>query len=76
MKVTIELPEKVNADVMSEYSRQNVALELFKSGQYSIGYCADVADMPYEDFLILLSRNRIPMFTRTKKELLDELANA
>ena len=76
MRITIELSELVNARAMSKYSRQGIALELFKSGKYSTGYCADVADMPYEDFLILLGRNGIPMFTKTKKELLDELSNA
>ena len=76
MKVTIELPETVDARLMSEYSRKATALELFKSGDYSLGYCADVAGIPYEDFLVLLGMNRIPMFTRTKQELMDEFANA
>lgn len=76
MKVVLELPEMVDARAMSEYSTQEVALALFKTGDYSLGYCADVAGMPYEDFLILLSKNRIPMFTRTKQELLNEFTNA
>ena len=76
MEVTLKLPDTADAKSMSELSKQMVALELFKTGKFSIGYCADVAGMAYDDFLLLLGRNRIPMFTRTREELLDELNNA
>ena len=76
MELTVKLPDTLDAKSMSELSRQMVGLELFKTGEFSIGYCADVAGMAYDDFLLLLGQHKIPMFTRTKEELLDELNNA
>ncbi|MBR3250146.1 MAG: UPF0175 family protein [Erysipelotrichaceae bacterium] len=76
MEITVKLPETIDAKSMSELSKQMVALELFKTGKFSIGYCADVSGMAYDDFLLLLGQNKIPMFTRTKEDLSDELNNA
>ena len=76
MELIVKLPETLDAKSMSELSKQMVALELFKTGKFSTGYCADVAAMTYDDFLLLLGKNKISMFTKTKEELLDELKNA
>ena len=76
MELIVKLPETLDAKSMSELSKQMVALELFKTGKFSTGYCADVATMTYDDFLLLLGQNKISMFTKTKEELLDELKNA
>ena len=76
MEVTLKLPDNADAKSMSELSKQLVALELFKTGKFSIGYCANVGEMTYDDFMLLLGQHKIPLFTRTKEELSDELENA
>ena len=76
MELTLKLPDNVDAKSMSKLSKELVALELFKSGKFSIGYCANVGEMTYDDFMLLLGQHKISLFTRTKEELLDELNNA
>ena len=76
MKITINLPELADPQMMVECINHSVALELSKTGEYSLGYCAHVAGISYEDFMLLLGEKKIPMFTKSQQELLDDLSNA
>ena len=56
--------------------RKEVALAAYKSGNYSVGYCADLAGMFLDDFIVFLGENKISIFGNSVEDLLEGLDNA
>lgn len=82
-QVSMIIPEAVlydthmNVEEANAFARQMVALGYYTQNNVSIGYCAQIADMPEEDFIKFLGRNKISIFRYdSKEELRKELANA
>lgn len=71
-KVTIKLHKNITAPEALKL----FAIELFKTGKYSTGFCAELANVSYNEFLHVLSDNKISIFKRTKEDLLNEFENA
>lgn len=76
MEVTVKLKDNLSSEDMKKECRKQVALELFKTREYSTGYCADLAGMSYDDFMHFVSSHKISLFERTEQEILDEFKNA
>ena len=76
MELKVKMPEHITAEEMALEAKEQVAIELFKTGDYSLGYCTHVAEIPYADFMLLLSKHKIPLFRLTKEELLEDIKNA
>lgn len=76
MELKVTMPEHITAEEMALEAKKQVAIELFKTGDYSLGFCAHVAEIPYGDFIQLLGKNKIPYFTLTDEELMRQIKNA
>ncbi|MCQ2595102.1 MAG: UPF0175 family protein [Treponemataceae bacterium] len=79
----VEVPQAVMFDTkMNEmqtrkFINQTIALEYYKTYGISLGYCAQIAQMTKEDFLVFLGQHGISVFHfDDEKEFLDELSNA
>ena len=82
-EITINIPNEVLYDTrMSKqdaaaFARRTFALFLYAHNGVSLGYCAQIAEMPKEDFIRYLSNNHISIFHfDDKEEFLEELRNA
>lgn len=54
-----------------------IAIDFYKNKNISVGYCAEIAGMTIEDFIVLLGKNYISIFSfETEKELKEEIENA
>jgi len=58
----ILLDLKVTEKAFSSYARRYLALDLYKNKGISLGYCAELAEMAKEDFMLFLGNNRISIF--------------
>ena len=76
MELKVVMPEHITAEEMALEAKKQVAIELFKTGEYSLGFCSHVAEIPYSDFIQLLGKNKIPYFTLTNEELMRQIKNA
>ena len=81
-QLDINIPEevlydtKMSRDEARNYIKRLVALDFYSRNGVSIGYCAQIADMPEEDFIKLLSENRISIFNYSNEsEFIEELNN-
>lgn len=81
--VAVNIPEGVLFDMrMSEreaasFAQRMTALGLYRVGGVSLGYCADIAGMPKEDFVGFLGENGVSVFRfEDEAEFAEELANA
>jgi predicted HTH domain antitoxin len=65
---TIEIPQDIlgiigkHKDIEKE-SRMLIAAELYREGEISAGKAAELANLPYEDFLDELEKRRIKIFS-------------
>ncbi len=82
-QISMQIPEAVLYDThmdvseASAFAKRMVALGYYTKNNVSIGYCAQIADMPEEDFIRFLGENGISIFQyKNKEELLEELKNA
>lgn len=82
-KVIINVPEeillnlKLNEGHFSNYVKQFIALDLYKNKNVSLGYCAELAEMSKEEFILFLGENKVSIFGFDDKEdFLEELNNA
>ncbi len=82
-QVTVTIPEAVLYDThmttvqVSDYAKKIIALDYYTRHHVSIGYCAQIAEMPEEDFIKFLEQNKISIFQfDDKNEFLEEMNNA
>lgn len=81
--VSINVPEEILLNLhesendFAVYMKCMLAVDLYKNKKVSLGYCADIADMPKEDFIKYLGKNNISIFSfESEKEFLEKLENA
>lgn len=81
--VALEVPEEILLDLhedkymFTEYVKHKIAIDLYKERKVSLGYCAELAGMSKEEFVQLLGKNDISIFSfDSDKEFLEEIENA
>lgn len=68
---------RMSQDDATAFARRMTALELYKHGGVSLGWCAQIADMHVEDFMRLLGEHEVSVFCYdSEEEFLAEVANA
>jgi len=70
MKIQVTISEDMSSKETVSDVRKNIALEAYKSGNFSLGYCADLAGMFRADFIKFLSDNEVSIFN--KEDLLND----
>ena len=82
-QISMQIPEAVlydphmDASDALSFAKKMVALGYYTKNNVSIGYCAQIADMPEEDFIRFLGENGVSIFQyKNKDELIKELSNA
>ena len=55
----------------TKFVKRAVAVELYREGSASIGYCAEMADMPIADFMQYLGERKISIFHFDSPESFD-----
>lgn len=82
-QVAVAIPDAVLYDTHMSYEqadtfvRRCIALAYYTHHGVSLGYCAQIAAMPEEDFLRFLGEQHISVFHfDNQQEFLDELKNA
>ena len=77
-RVTFDVPNEVlfnihmNQDELNRFSRQIVALELFKTQNVSVGYCSQIAGMTEEMFIKYLGKHQVSIFHFDDEQELEE----
>ena len=81
--VSINVPEEILLDLhedqndFAEYLKKMLAMDLYKNKKVSLGYCASVAEMTKEEFVLYLGMNGVSVFSfASDSEFLEELGNA
>ena len=81
--VMIDVPNEVlydtnmNSEETTKFARQMVAIGYYTKNNISIGYCAQIAGLTEEEFIILLGENQIDIFRYDNdEELMRDVANA
>ena len=79
----ISLPEEIllslreSSDNIVKDMKQTVAVKYYKERKLSLGQCSELAEMTKEDFIYLLSINKISIFNfEGDDELLEDIKNA
>ena len=79
----ISLPEEIllslreSSDNIVKDMKQTVAVKYYKERKLSLGQCSELAEMTKEDFIYLLSINKISIFNfEDDNELLEDIKNA
>jgi predicted HTH domain antitoxin len=82
-EITLRVPQeilfdlKTNERLFSNYVRGFIAMDLYKNKNISLGYCAQLAEMPKEDFIKFLGLNNMSIFDfEDEKDFLEESDNA
>ena len=83
LNVSVSIPDEVvynthlSPKATENYVRQATALFFYTKLGVSLGYCADIADMPKMDFIRFLSENGVSVFNfESEDELKEDIANA
>ncbi|MDR1702974.1 MAG: UPF0175 family protein [Sporomusaceae bacterium] len=81
--VKLNVPQEIllslntSENAFSKYVRSFIALDLYKNKNISLGYCAKLAEMTKEDFIIFLGENKVSIFEfKDKQDFLEEMNNA
>ena len=81
--IAVKIPDEVLYDTKmteaeaSDFAKKAIALMLYSTNHIPIGYCAQIAGMPQEDFIKYLSSNHISIFSfDDENEFLEEMSNA
>ena len=81
--VQVEIPNEVLYDThMNQkealaFARQMVALGYYTRNNVSLGYCAQIAGMSEEEFILFLGKSQISIFRfDDENELLRDIENA
>ena len=82
-QVMINVPNEVlydthmNTAEATAFARKMVALGYYTKNNVSIGYCAEIAGLTEEEFIVFLGENRIDLFQfDSDEELMRDIANA
>ena len=82
-QVSINIPSEVlygtnmRASDAAAFAKKMVALGYYTQNHVSIGYCAQIADMTEEEFIVFLGQNHIDIFRfESEDELRRDIANA
>ena len=82
-QVMISVPNEVlfdthmNTDEAASFARKMVALGYYTQNKISIGYCAEIAGMTEEEFIMFLGQNKVDIYTfDSDEELLKDVQNA
>ena len=82
-QVSVNIPNEILYDThmsaadAAAFARQMVALGYYTQNNISIGYCAKIAGMCEEDFILFLGRHGVGIFDHmTEKDLAGDIANA
>ena len=82
-QVMINLPNEVlydthmSTDEATSFARKMVALGYYIHNNVSIGYCAEIAGLTEEEFILFLGQNAVDIFKfESDEELLRDVANA
>ena len=82
-QVTVNVPNEVLYDThmstaeATAFARKMVALGYYIHNNVSIGYCAEIAGLTEEEFMIFLGQNKIDIFHfQDDEELLRDVSNA
>ena len=82
-QVMINVPNEVlydthmNTSEATAFARKMVALGYYTRSKVSIGYCAEIAGLTEEEFIVFLGQNKIDIFQfDNDEELLRDMANA
>ena len=81
--VSVNIPDEVLYDThlsknrCEEFVRRAAAMFYYTKLGVSLGYCANIAEMPKTDFIRFLSENGVSIFDfDDKDELIEDIANA
>ncbi len=81
--VSVNIPDEVLYDThlsknrSEEFVRRAAAMFYYTKLGVSLGYCANIAEMPKTDFIRFLSENGVSIFDfDDKDELIEDIANA
>jgi predicted HTH domain antitoxin len=73
----ILLDLKASESAFSIYVKRFIALDLYKNKNISLGYCAELAEMSKEDFIMFLGVNKISIFGfDNESDFWEEVKNA
>ena len=82
-QVLINVPNEVLYDThmsnaqATDFARKMVALGYYIHNNVSIGYCAEIAGLSEEEFMVFLGQNKIDIFQfEDDAELMRDIANA
>ncbi len=82
-QVMVNVPNEVLYDThmstaeATAFARKMVALGYYIHNNVSIGYCAEIAGLTEEEFMIFLGQNKIDIFHfQDDEELLRDVSNA
>lgn len=82
-QITMKIPNEVLLDIhmndreANAYAKQVFALWLYTKNKVSIGYCAEIAEMPEYEFIRFLGTQGISAFRHDgEEEFLKDVANA
>ena len=82
-QVMISVPNEVlfdthmDADEATSFARKMVAFGYYTRNNISIGYCAEIAGMTEEEFILFLGQNKVDIYSfDSDEELLRDVQNA
>ncbi len=82
-QVMVDVPNEVLYDTnmttadATAFARKMVALGYYTKNNVSIGYCAQIAGLSEEEFMLVLGQNRIDVFRfEDDEELMRDVKNA
>ena len=82
-QVLINVPNEVlydthmNSEQATAFARKMVALGYYTHNNVSIGYCAEIAGLTEEEFIVFLGQNKIDIFQyEDDAEMMRDIANA
>ena len=82
-QVMINVPNAVlydthmDAAAANEFAKQRIALAFYTEMNVSIGYCAEIAGMTEEEFVMFLGKHHVDIFrSESDDELMRDVANA
>ena len=82
-QIVVDVPNAVlydtrmNSFATTEFVRQRIAMIYYTELGVSLGYCAQIADMTEEEFIVFLGKHQVDIFKfENDEELLRDVTNA
>jgi predicted HTH domain antitoxin len=83
MSIQFDMPKEIlskvamSPDAFMRYAKGLVAVDLYRSKGVSLGYCAQVAGLRLEAFMVLLGEYKVSIFNfGDAEEFIDDSKNA